>query len=128
MSAETARLAWGALALASGACSAVGLVAALDALRVAIDRRRGGDYVGRLIAWRDLWMLGALALASALGVATALVLLALLRWYGPDLDRVLADLALPVLAAYAGYAAQTALVGLVAPVWLIARWRALAGP
>jgi hypothetical protein len=125
MTADSARLAWGFLAGVSAVCSLVGFVASLQALRVALGRRAMGGPLARLATTRDLWMLGALALSSALGLITAGVLIGLLGRYGPELEAVLARLAVPVLGAYLGYAAQTALVGTVAPVWLLARWRAL---
>lgn len=125
MTADDARTAWGALASLAGFFSLIGCGASGSALRVALSRRGAGGLTGRLVVARDLWMLGLLTATGALGVATAGVLLALLQWYGTDLDAVLAHLAVPVLLAYAGYAAQTAIVTMVAPIWLIARWRAL---
>lgn len=125
MDAELARLAWGLLAGLAGAASSIGAATSARAWLLAWRRRGLGGALGARVNRRDLAMLGALAVASALTLAVSVGLVALLPAYGPDLDAVLARLAVPILLLYAGFAVAVAIVSTVAPIWLIARWRTL---
>ncbi len=124
MSSDAARLAWGVLAIVGGLAWMVGLVASARAIGVAWSRWQVfRDGVSRRITRRDLIMLGLLATASLFGIATSVMLVGLTALYGPDLDAVLEHLAIPVMATYIGYTLSSTLVGAIAPIWIVARWR-----
>ena len=126
MSVDTARLTWGVLAGFAGLVALAGLVLASRAIPIAHRRRLFYQYPTQtyIVATRDLLILCAVAISSAMGLVTSGILIWLLCQYGPELDAVLEHLAVPVMLAYAGYAATTTLTGLVIPVWLLARLRA----
>jgi hypothetical protein len=91
-------------------------------------RRYARDGVARWLYLRDLWMLRALILLGVGGIAKALVLIALSRWYPRYLDPILATLGWPVFFAYLIDTLDTIIVTTVAPIWLVARYRAQQRP
>lgn len=123
MTAEAARISWGVLAALGGVASFVGLVFSWRGYKRARGRY-ARDGVARTIYRRDLGMMIALVAVGAGGIVKALLLLALVRWYGHDLDPILANLGVPVFGAYLIDTLNTMVVTTLAPIWLSALYRA----
>lgn len=127
MSATGARVAWGTLAAIGGIFSFVGLIYSARGHKRA-SRRYARDGVARWLYLRDLWMMRALVLLGAGGITKALVLIAMARWYPRYLDPILAAFAWPVFGVYLIDTVNTMIVTTVAPIWLVALYKAQQRP
>lgn len=124
MTATEARIAWGFLAAVGGCFSFAGMACSFHGYKYARRRYHGIDHVALWIYRRDVGMTVALVAVGVGGLSKALLLIALARWYPQYLDPVLAALFWPIFAAYAIDTLDTMIVTTVAPIWLMALYKA----